>query len=117
MKQIIYKKKTNLEKRLKTFSVIQEMDEKESITKIKKSFSYHIVAAENSQPVTEEPEVSIKKQFDSEKQIEQFSFRVKGYFYMTHNRMFIKVYFRHNLNIRIVWKTKVFSPKKSEILT
>ncbi|MDZ4242793.1 MAG: hypothetical protein U1D99_08195, partial [Candidatus Omnitrophota bacterium] len=63
------------------------------------------------------PEVYIRKRFNTRTCEEQFSFRVKGHFYIAQERTQLKVDFCHTLRIHILWKSKLFSPKKPVTLT
>ncbi len=104
-------------KRIKVLSFGQKFEDKDSKTEVKKNFSYKLYKSEDLTPQQGDPEIFIRKSFDSKNAMEKFNFQVKGYYYITHNRMLLKVYFRHTLNIKVQWKSKAFSPKKSEILT
>lgn len=117
MKEIRFKKSLNPLKRLKNFSISQRSADKKSTTYIRKSFIYHVVPIEADPEPLAQPELFIRKRIDSEKRMETFRLRVKGAFYMAHGRHMIRVRFYHTLNIRIYWKAKYFSPKKSVVLT
>ena len=117
MKDIKYMKIVHPKNRTKFISISQVKKTKESTSKVRKSFVYRVIKAKEIAPKVQAPEIRIKKVFDTKKATEAFHFNVKGSFYMTHNRMPVRVEFRHSLHIEISWKTKVFSPKKSEILT
>ena len=117
MKNIIFKKNIDAEDKTKSLSVIQKFEDKECQTEIQKSFRYAVSGAEINAPPACEPQIYIIKSFDSKKKIEMFNFQVKGSFYITHSRLLWKVEFNHTLDIKIHWKEKIFSPKKSEVLT
>lgn len=117
MKDIQYKKQLNKKKNLKTVTIHQKSEDKDCVTRIRKGFLYNI--SENFDENTEitSPEIFIKKNFDTKKRVESFSFKVKGHFFIKQNRRLLKVRFRHSLNIKMQWKTKIFSPDESEMLT
>ena len=117
MKQLLFRKRRNIEKRSKTIVMKSVTEEKDSITSIRKSFLYAVSPADHEEPIVERPQMFIRKCVDSEKGTEKCRFRVKGYFYITHERRRLKITFHHNLNIVVTWKKKIFSPKKSEVLT
>lgn len=117
MRTVQFKKKTDLNKKTKVFSITQKTEDKKCVTRVYKSFLYNVSPTAKIAPVIEQPQVNIKKCFDSEKAIEKFKFKVTGNFHITHNRVLFRVDFKHSLIIHIKWKNKVFSPKKSEILT
>lgn len=117
MKKIIYKRNNDFNKKLKKVGIIQLLSDDNSKTRIEKEFTYRIYATDKVNPSVKPPEIHIFKQMDSERGVERFNLHVKGYFYMTHNRVLVKVKFEHKLDIKILWKSKVFSPKKSEVLT
>ena len=117
MKKILYRRQSDPSKRLKNISVLTRNEDKESMTEIHKSFMYKVSLAEDYLSENIPPQVFIKKSLDTRKGIEKFNFRVKGCFYMKHERKLVKVNFIHTLNIVINWKKKIFSPKKSEVLT
>jgi hypothetical protein len=98
-------------------SICEHSEDKECTTSIRKSFIYIVRSADHIQESFDKPEIYIRKIFDSKLPEEKFSFRVKGSFYMTRDQYLFKVDFCHLLKIDIVWKHKVFSPKKSPTLT
>jgi hypothetical protein len=116
MKAITYQKTSNVDKGIKALAISSKTDNGDSLTEVKKSFSYHVYRVDqrtHEQPV---PEIHITKSFDTKTNTEKFNFQVKGSFIMTQNRFFLKVDFHHTLDIQILWK-KDFSPKKSAVLT
>ena len=117
MRNIIYKKKQSLEHRRKLISICENSEDKECKTYVRKSFVYIVSKVENAEEHPNPPEVFIKKRFDTKSLTERFSFRVKGAFYLKQERSVVKVNFCHTLRINIVWKSKIFSPKKSVTLT
>ena len=117
MKEILFKKALDPQKRTKTFSIKSHKEDKESKTVIEKGFAYQVLNVEQIEPKIEPPEIYIHKSIDNQKKIEKFNLQVRGSFYITKDRMLLQVYFHHTLNIEILWKTKIFSPKKSEVLT
>ena len=117
MKKVLYKKRINLKKRLKTFSIYSRSEDQECKTKVRKGFAYAVDWARKSKPHSKPPLIFINKTFDTKKGIETFSFHVKGYFYINYNRELMRVRFHHTLDIEIKWKVKDFSPKKSVSLT
>ena len=117
MKNIIFKKSLDPETRTKSLSVQQNFEDKDCKTQVRKSFQYKVNDAEIGEEKSSEPQIHILKKFDTRKQIEMFSFQVKGDFHITDNRMRYNVQFEHNLEIEIHWKSKAFSPKKSVVLT
>lgn len=117
MKDIQYKKRLNKNKNLKSFTIHQKNEDKKCITKIRKGFLYNICENFDENTDLQSPEIYIKKHFDSKKRVEDFSFRVKGYFFIKQNRRLLKVIFRHSLKINMQWKSKIFSPDESEMLT
>ncbi len=117
MKKILFKKRINLDKKLKTFSIYSENEDQQCKTYVRKGFAYVVDPAREAKPTSKPPLVFIRKSLDTKKGIEGFSFHVKGHFYVTHNRRLMRVRFHHTLDIRIVWKVKQLCPKKSESLT
>ena len=117
MRNIIYKKKQSLEHRRKLISICENSEDKECKTYVRKSFVYIVSKAEGMEEIPNPPEIFIKKRFDTKSLVERFSFKVKGSFYLTKERILFKVNFCHTLRINIIWKSKIFSPKKSVTLT
>ena len=117
MKEILFKKMSDLKRRTKHLSISQDAEDKDCRTHVQKSFSYIVSRVDEAQEDVQPPQIYIKKTFNSKTLVEQFCFEVKGSFYLTHNRFLTKVRFHHTLLIDIVWKSKVFSPKKSAVLT
>ena len=116
MRNIVYKKKQSIEHRRKLISIAENSEDKECKTYVRKSFVYIVSKAETAGEVNA-PEIFIKKRFDTKSLVERFSFRVKGSFYLTREQSLFKVDFCHTLRINILWKSKIFSPKKSVTLT
>jgi len=117
MRDILYKKRESLKHRRKLISITEHSEDQQCRTTVRKSFIYIVTQAETVAKDIGKPEVFIRKAFDTKTQEEKFAFRVKGSFYMTRERSMFKVEFCHTLRIDIVWKNKVFSPKKSVTLT
>ena len=117
MKTINYKRRKDLNRGTKYMHISSRTENQECVTSVRKGFLYKAKISSKVDPVQTAPEVFIRKSLDTERNIEKFSFHVKGTFYMSHDRMLIQVDFHHSLNIKIVWKKKVFSPEKSEVLT
>ena len=117
MKKVLFKKRIDINKRVKTFSIYSETEDHQCKTQVRKGFAYTVDWAKETMPTSKPPLVFIRKTFDTKRGIEGFSFHVKGYFYVTHNRELMKVRFHHTLDIEIKWKVKNFSPKKSASLT
>lgn len=117
MKKILFKKRIDINKRMKTFSIYSKTEDHECKTDVRKGFAYAVDVAKEARPQCKAPLVFIRKSFDTKKGIEGFSFHVKGHFYVTHNRTLMRVRFHHTLDIEIKWKVKNFSPKKSASLT
>lgn len=117
MREILYKKRQSVKYRRKVIAIDESNQDKDCRTHIRKSFAYIVALANPADKALQEPEIYIKKSFNTKRQIEQFSFRVKGAFYMEKDRYVLKVNFCHTLKIDINWKNKVFSPKKSATLT
>jgi len=117
MKNILFKKQTNKKKRTKILSICQKNKDKNCETTVNKKFVYNVVRSQEVSPQIESPHLYIKKSFDTKTRTERFIFQAKGSFTLTHNRIPLLVRFHHTLDIEIVWKSKAFSPKKSEVLT
>jgi len=110
MREILYKKMTSGKDKRKLMSIIERSEDKECKTYIRKNFIYIVSAADKVEEVPD-PEIFINKCRDSKTQIEKFSFKVKGVFYITKDERIAKVRFCHNLHIDLTWKTKVAFPK------
>lgn len=117
MKEILYRKRQSLKYRRKLIAIQEHNEDKDCTTHIRKSFAYLVAMASPSDGALTEPQIFIKKYRDSKGQVENFSFRVRGAFYMERDRYMLKVDFCHTLKINIHWKNKVFSPNKSVTLT
>jgi len=117
MRDILYKKRESLKYRRKVISIIEHSEDTQCRTAVRKSFIYIVTRVDAVTEAVEKPEVYIRKTINSKQAEEKFWFRVKGCFYLTRDRFILKVDFCHTLHIDIVWKSKVFSPKKSVTLT
>jgi hypothetical protein len=112
MRDILHKTTAILQGRGKVITLREHAEEKECVTDVRKNFIYIATEAlsEERQSI---PQVHIKKSFDSVSRDEKFSFRVKGFFYVNHSRRLMKVDYCHTLRIKLHWKVKVSSPKKT----
>jgi len=117
MREMLYKKRESLRKRRKAVAIREQTEDEDCKTHVRKSFVYKITCVQHIKKVADRPEVRIKKEFYTQSKEEKFSFRVKGTFYMTRNKVMLKVDFCHTLRININWKDEAFSPKKSVTLT
>lgn len=117
MKDVLFNKSLNLNKRVKELSIKQENEDNLCVTYVNKHFLYYISKFDPREDEVREPQISIVKNIDTKNLVESFNFQVKGSYLITIDRKKYKVFFKHRLNIRIEWKKKIFSPKKSEILT
>ena len=117
MKRIRFKKLCKPQKGIKALSCHQVTEDKECKTSICKQFAYRVSRIEEIISNAEGPQVYIRKFFDTKKNEEKFKLQVKGIFYIQENRFRFKVNLHHTLDIQIHWKIRVFSPKKSEVLT
>ena len=117
MKRLLYRKKQSLKRRRKAISNKEYSEDKECKTRGRKSFVQKVSRVNEVEQTDGKPEIFINKKFDKKSQQEEFSFRVKGTFFMTREQSILKVTFCHTLRIDIHWKSKVFSPKKSVTLT
>ena len=117
MRQITYRKTFNKEESKKKAEITSRTEDEQSVTSVTKGFQYHVEISNEKHPEVSAPQVSICKEIDSKKNIEKFDFQVDGRFYVSHQVGLLEVHFHHTLHIEIQWKNKIFSPKKSEVLT
>ena len=111
MRRILYKKLTSLKNRRKAISVSEWAEDVECKTHVRKNFVYILAEDTSLEEPLSQPDIYIKKSYDSKLKEEKFSFRVKGFFYINQGRHPIKVIFCHSLGIHIQWKSKILSPK------
>jgi hypothetical protein len=112
MRDILHKTKEVLQGRGKTVIIREHAEDKECVSDVRKTFIY-IAQEVDIQEDTPTPQVHIAKSYDSLTRDEKFCFHVKGIFYVNRNRRLVKVGYCHTLRIRLHWKSKVSSPKKS----
>jgi hypothetical protein len=117
MKRLLFRKHASAQNGLKNITLMTRNEDAESKTRVYKNFSYKVTVCDEQDQEPEAPQIFIKKSFDSKRSIEKFSFQVKGWFYTIQKRVLFKVEFEHTLCIKILWKVKIFSPKKSVMLT
>ena len=117
MKDVLFESQIDLENRRKNFSICSKKEDKACKTQVHKSFTYVVDRVTDVTPAAKAPIVFIRKSFDAKTRVEEFGFHVKGFFLVNHEDMLMKVLFHHTLDIKIKWKAKDFSPKKSESLT
>lgn len=111
MRDILHKTTGIFQGRGKVITLREHTDEKECITDVRKNFIY-MAAEAQSEEKQSIPQVHIAKSFDSVRRDEKFSFRVKGFFYVNHNRRLMRVDYCHTLRINLHWKVKDSTPKK-----
>ncbi len=112
MRDILHKTTGILQGRGKVITLREHAEEKECVTDVRKNFIY-IATEAQSEEEQSVPQVHIEKSFDSAHRDEKFSFRVKGFFYVNHSRRLMKVAYCHTLRIKLHWKVKAASPKKT----
>ena len=112
MRDIIHKTSGILHGRGKVITLREHAEEKECVSDVRKNFIYVATEAQSEEKQSI-PQVHINKSFDSARGDEKFSFRVKGFFYVNHNRRLMKVAYCHTLRINLHWKVKATSPKKT----
>lgn len=117
MKDVLFESQIDLEKCKKNFSICSRTEDQTCQTQVQKSFTYVVDRADDAISEVKAPVVFIRKISDSKKGIEEFGFHVRGCFLVTHEDILMKVLFHHTLDIKIKWKAKNFSPKKSDSLT
>lgn len=115
MRDIFHKANQILSGRGKKIIIRENGEDAQCQTNVRKSFVFLATPVTSaSDPVA--PVVNIKKSFDSVARIERFLFRVKGYFFVNHNRQLVRMNYCHTLKIALRWKAKILSPKKSVTL-
>jgi hypothetical protein len=113
MKNILHKTRVGFNNRSKITKIVEHTEDKDCITKVKKTFVYLLTPVVGETETPGDPVIRIHKSFDTKTRDEKFSFRMKGFIYVNHHRRLFKVDYCHALRIHLKWKTKVFSPKKS----
>lgn len=113
MKEVLHKRRRNLGRGTKLITINSRIEDKESRTRVRKSFLYHVTRSEEAQVAVTAPEIFLRKSFDTLNKIEKFCFQIKGSFYTTNGDVVAKVYFHHCLNVQIAWKDFCLPPKAS----
>jgi vacuolar-type H+-ATPase subunit E/Vma4 len=113
MKQLLHTSRTAYHNRAKIIRIVEKAEDKECVTHIRKAFVYVVSTVVDEAEKLPDPQIKIRKSFDTRTREEKFSFRIKGGIYVNHNRRLLRVDYSHTLRISLKWKTKVFSPKKS----
>ncbi len=111
MRKILYRKMMSLQNRRKAISVLERSEDKECKTYVKKNFVYIVTPNAKVTKALNQPDIYIKKSYDTRTKEERFSFKIKGSFYISREESCFLVSFCHSLNIHIMWKSKVISPK------
>lgn len=112
MRDILHKTKEMVGGRGKVILIAEHAEDKDCKTDIRKKFIY--VAKEvDADAGTSVPQVHIEKSFDTKSRDEYFCMRVRGFFHIYRNRRLVKIGYCHILRIRLHWKTKKATPKKS----
>ena len=113
MKELLHKRRRDVHKGTKLITINSRIEDKESRTRVRKSFLYHVTRAEKAVAGMTPPEIYIRKSFDTIHKIEKFCFQIKGNFYTANGGLVARVYFHHCLNVQIAWKDFFISPKTS----
>jgi hypothetical protein len=113
MKQLLHTSRTAFHNHVKIIKIVEKAEDTECLTHVRKTFVYVISGAVDEAEKLPEPQIKIRKSFNTKTREEKFSFRIKGGIYVNHNRRLLRVDYSHTLRINLKWKTKVFSPKKS----
>jgi vacuolar-type H+-ATPase subunit E/Vma4 len=113
MKQILHTSRAAYHNRAKIIKIVEKAEDSECLTQVRKTFIYVVSAVVDETQKLPEPQIKIRKSFDTKTREEKFAFRIKGGIYVNHNRRLLRVDYSHTLRINLKWKTKVFSPKKS----
>lgn len=115
MRDIFHQANQILSGRGKKIIIREKGEDATCVTNVKKSFIFLAQpVATSSDPAA--PVVNIKKSFDSVTRCEKFTFKVRGYFFVNHNRQLVRMNYSHRLDITLRWKSKMLSPKKSVTL-
>ena len=117
MRNILYKRRQSLKNSRRLVTIRELAEDKDCKTLVRKSFIYKVRPAIESEVPARDPQIYVKKSVNNTSHCEEFSFRVKGSFFMRYGRCGFQVEFCHILRIEIRWKEHIFSPKKSETLT
>ena len=113
MKEILHKRRRNLGRGTKLITINSRTEDKESRTRVRKSFLYHVTKSEQMKVAVTAPEIFIRKSFDTLNKIEKFCFQIKGRFFTTNGDVVARVYFHHCLNVQISWKDFTLPQKVS----
>ena len=113
MKELLHKRRRNLGRGTKLITINSRIEDKESRTRVRKSFLYRVTKSEKAKAAATAPEIFIRKSFDTLQRIEKFCFQIKGSFYTTNGDVVARVYFHHCLNVQIAWKDLHLPPKVS----
>jgi len=113
MKEMLHKTREAFHKRVKIVTIEENSEDKECVTNVRKDFVYVVCAAEEESTQNDQPQIQIRKSFDTKTRSEKFAFKIKGSFFVNKNRRIFRVLYCHALKIDLLWKVKVFSPKKS----
>jgi vacuolar-type H+-ATPase subunit E/Vma4 len=113
MKQVLHTSRAAFHNRAKIIKIVESSEDQECSTKVRKTFVYVLSAVVDESEKLPDPQIKIRKSFDTKTREEKFSFRIKGGIYLNHNRRLVRVDYSHTLRINLKWKTKVISPKKS----
>jgi hypothetical protein len=113
MKQLMHTSRTAFHNQVKIIRIVEKSEDSECATLVRKAFVYVLSPVLDEAEKLPEPQIKIRKSFDTKTREEKFSFRIKGGIYVNHNRRLLRVDYSHTLRINLKWKSKVFSPKKS----
>ncbi len=115
MKDVLHKVREAAGGRGKVIIIAEHSEDKECVSDIRKKFIY-VAKSVEMDGGTSATHVHIEKYYDSKTQDEFFSMMVRGFFHVYRNRRMVKVGYCHLLKIKLHWKSKSFSPKKSVTL-
>ena len=112
MRDVFHKVRETVGGRGKIIVIAEHAEDKQCITDLRKKFIY-VVKEVDADGGMATPQIHIEKSFDSKTCDEYFAMRVRGLFHVYRNRRMLKIGYSHILKIRLHWKSKNASPKKS----
>jgi len=115
VKRVLLKNRNNEKKGIKALGISSHYEDKHTMTLVRKKYIYHFLRVQDQHYKKDDPQIRIKKTLNSKKRIKDFTFRVRGHFFVRHEGVLLEVKYRHYLNMQTIWKTKSQFQKEIQV--
>lgn len=115
MKDVVYRKRDLFKNRGRIVSVIENVAQHDSSTRVVKNFVYMVSRVDAVPKTLPTPKIRMLKGVDTQAREERFVFKVKGSVYIKEKRFIFELRYCHSLNVLMQWKTALVPAEKSVV--